>query len=103
MMNETLASAPKALASNLNSVFSSDAQPLLKSTLSHWSISNADDWVLDEDDSRTGNGHAQHNLAVSRRLAFNLLRGEKSAKIGIASKRKRGGWKTDFLLIVLSQ
>jgi len=58
---------------------------------------------MNEDDSRTGNGHTQDNLAVLRRLALNLLRREKSAKTGIAAKRIRAGWKTDHLLIVLSQ
>lgn len=58
---------------------------------------------MNEDDSRTGNGHAQDNLAVLRRLAFNTLRREKSAKTGIAAKRNRAGWETDYLLIVLSQ
>ncbi|MDE0071342.1 MAG: ISAs1 family transposase, partial [Caldilineaceae bacterium] len=52
---------------------------------------------------RIRQGHAQHNLAILRRLAPDLLCQEKSAKIGIAAKRKRAGWKTDYLLKVLSQ
>ena len=67
------------------------------------SIKNSVHRVLDEDDSRICQDHAQHNLAILRRLALDLLHREKSAKIGMAAKRKRAGWKTDYLLKVLSQ
>ena len=102
-MNEMLASAPKVSASHLNSVFSSDAGLFLTSPLSHWSIRNSVHRFLDEDDSRIRQGHAQHNMAVLLRLAFNLLRRRNSVQIGISAKRKRAGWKTDCLLKVLSQ
>ena len=98
-----LTSAPKASAPNLNSVFPSDAGLLLTSTLSHWSIENAVQWVLDEANSRIRHGHAQLNLAVLRRLAPDLLCREKSAKTGSAAKHKRAGWTTDNFLRKLSQ
>ncbi len=102
-MNEMPTSAPKALASDVNSIFSSDAKLLLTSTLSHRSTENSVFWLLDGDDSRTRHGHAQHNLAVLRRMAFNLLRRENSAQIGISAKRKRAGWKTGYRPRILSQ
>ncbi len=102
-MNEMPASAHKTFASDVNSIFSSDAKPLLTSTRSHRSIENPVYWVWDGDDGRTSQVHAQHNLAVLRRMAFNLLPNENSTKIGFAAKPKRAGRKTDYLLKVLSQ
>ena len=48
-------------------------------------------------------GHADQNLAVMRHLALNLLKQERSAKVGIKAKRKKAGWDFDYLLKVLSQ
>lgn len=58
---------------------------------------------MNVDDSHTGNGHAQDNLAVLHRLAFNTLRQKKSAKTGSPAKGKRSGWTTDNFLRTLSQ
>ena len=88
-MNEMPASTPKAFASDVNSISSSGAKLLRTSTRSHRSIENSVYWLLDGDDSRIRQVHAQHNLAVLRRIAFNPLPSENSAQIGIAAKRKR--------------
>ncbi len=102
-MNEMHTSAPKASASDLNSISSSDAKLLLTSTLSHRSIEIPVYWLLDGNEGRTRHGHAQHNLAVLRRMTFKLLPNENSTKIGSAAKPKQAGWKTDYLLKVLAQ
>lgn len=82
-----------------------NAKQLLDATRGHWGIENSVHWVLDiafrEDESRIRLGNAQHNLAIVRRMALNLLRHEKTAKVGIAAKRKLAGWNPNYLLKVL--
>lgn len=71
----------------------------------HWSVENNLHWMLDvqfqEDQSRVRTGHAAENLSRVRRLALNLLKQEKTCKKGIAIKRLKAGWDTDYLLKVL--
>lgn len=71
----------------------------------HWGIENSLHWVLDvqmgEDDSRARAGHAAENLATLRRLALNLLKGEKSRKRGIRGKQLNASWDHAYLLRLL--
>ena len=61
----------------------------------HWGIENSLHWVLDvafdEDRCRVRTGHADPNLAVARHCALNLLKQERTAKVGIKAKRKKAG------------
>ena len=84
-----------------------EAGRLLESARSHWTVENSAHWVLDvafrEDDSRVRVGNAAENFSTLRRMTLNMLKQEKSVKVGIAAKRKRAGWDTEYLLKVLSQ
>lgn len=84
-----------------------DAQALLDAVRGHWGIENSVHWVLDvtfgEDQCTVRKGNAAQNLSVIRRFALNMLKRETTSKGGIAAKRKRAGWDTDYLQDVLSQ
>ncbi len=78
----------------------------LATVRSHWAIENQLHWVLDvafrEDESRVRAGHAAENLAVLRHVALNLLRQERTATVGVATKRLMAGWADASLLQILA-
>lgn len=65
----------------------------------HWSIESMH-WVLDvifkEDQSRLRRGHGAQNMALVRRLAFNIIR-QGRGKMSIKTARKAAGWDPPFL------
>jgi predicted transposase YbfD/YdcC len=83
-----------------------DAKKLNRVIRSHWSIENSLHWVLDiafrEDDSRIRKDHGPENMTTLRHIALNLLKQDKSIKVGIKSKRKNAGWNERYLLKVLN-
>lgn len=83
-----------------------DAPKLLDSTRTHWGIENGLHWVLDiafrEDECRVRKGYGAQNLATLRHIAVNLLKQEKTAKVGVKTKRLRAGWDEGYLFKVLS-
>lgn len=84
----------------------SQAQRILSATRAHWGIENEVHWVLDvafrEDECRVRKGAGDQNLAVLRHMALNLLKQEKTAKIGTKAKRLKAGWDETYLYRVLA-
>jgi len=82
-----------------------NAQLLARGARSHWGIENSCHWVLDvafrEDECRVRKGHGPENLALLRHIALNLIREEKTAKVGVKNKRLKAGWDNRYLAKVL--
>ena len=83
-----------------------NAQRVLEGVRSHWAIENDLHWSLDvtfhEDLCRVRKQAGPENFAVLRHIALNLLKQEKSAKIGLKGKRLKSGWDEAYLLKVLA-
>lgn len=89
----------------ISSLDADDPQRLERAVRAHWAIENNLHWVLDiafdEDSNRTRKGHSAANLAVIRHIALNLIKAEKTSKVGIKIKRLKAGWDNDYLLRIL--
>ena len=88
------------------SSLAADAKELNRVIRRHWSIENSLHWVLDiafrEDESRIRKGHGPENMTTLRHIALNLLKQDRSIKVGIKSKRKNAGWSEPYLLKILN-
>jgi predicted transposase YbfD/YdcC len=82
-----------------------EVETLARAVRSHWGVENKVHWIMDvcfgEDLSRARAGHAAENLATLRRLALNLLKGEKTKKRGIKGKQLNASWDHAYLLRLL--
>ncbi|KWT85298.1 ISAs1 family transposase [Candidatus Magnetominusculus xianensis] len=78
-----------------------DSEDFSRAVRSHWTIENSLHWVLDvvfrEDYSRIRSGYAAENFSVARHIALNLLKLEKTAKIGVKNKRLKAGWSNNYM------
>lgn len=89
------------------SSLTNQAELLLTCSRTHWAIENALHWTLDvafrEDEARYRSGDGAENFALLRKLALNLLRQDRSVKIGAKGKRLRAALDPTYLLHLLDQ
>lgn len=82
-----------------------NARVIGDSVRSHWGIENSLHWVMDvtfhEDYARNRKDHSAANMATMRRFALNLIKQDKTTKGSIKVRRKRAGWKDEYLLTLL--
>lgn len=82
-----------------------DAKRFADSVRVHWGIENSLHWQLDmsfrEDESRMRNAHSAENFVVMRHVALNLLKNDKTVKLGVKNKRLRAGWDKNYLANLL--
>ncbi len=89
----------------ISSLDARDPKKLGHIVRAHWGVENNLHWVLDqafdEDSHRARAGHSASNMAVMRHIALNLIKTEKTAKVGVKTKRLKAGWDNDYLLKIL--
>jgi len=82
-----------------------DAKRFSEIVRSHWHIENKLHWQLDvafrEDHCKMRKDHAAENFSLVRKMALNLLKADRSEKLGVPNKRKLAGWSPEYLLKIL--
>ena len=73
-----------------------DAERMGAVVRGHWGVENGLHWSLDvaygEDQSRMREGNSAENFSILRRITLNLLKPDKTVKVGIKNKRLKAGW-----------
>lgn len=71
----------------------------------HWGVENRLHWVLDvtfgEDQCRLRSGNGPENMAVFRHIVLNLMRTTRT-RSSLKVRRKKAGWKPDYLGDILA-
>jgi len=61
------------------------------------------DIAFREDECRVRAGHGAQNFATLRHIALNLLRQDRTTKLGVKAKRLKAGWDEPYLHRILGQ
>jgi len=73
-----------------------DAERMGTVVRGHWGVENGLHWCLDvaygEDQARMREGNSAENFSILRRITLNLLKPDKTVKVGIKNKRLKAGW-----------
>jgi predicted transposase YbfD/YdcC len=73
-----------------------DAERMGAVVRGHWGVENGLHWSLDvaygEDQARMREGNSAENFSILRRITLNLLKPDKTVKVGIKNKRLKAGW-----------
>lgn len=90
----------------ISSIQAVNARKMAESIRGHWGIENRLHWQLDvsfgEDQRRVRKDHGPENFSRLCRMSLNLLKSDKSLKVGIKAKRLRAGWDEPYLLKLLT-
>ena len=81
------------------------ARQFLDYVRGHWGVENNLHWQLDvsfaEEQRPVRVGHGAENFSRLNRIALNLLKNEKTSKVGIAIRRQNCAWDDEYLLKIL--
>ena len=90
----------------ISSLPGTNADQMAEAVRGHWAVENKLHWQLDvsfrEDERRIRKGHGAENYSRLCRLALNLLKRDKTVKIGVHGKRLKAGWDEHYLLRLLT-
>jgi predicted transposase YbfD/YdcC len=83
-----------------------DPAVLVRAIRRHWSIENGLHGVLDvtfrEDDSRVRDRTAARNFALVRKIALNLVAGDRSTRTSLRGRRKKAAWNDNYMLQIIT-
>ncbi|MCF6204672.1 MAG: hypothetical protein L3J59_13555 [Methylococcaceae bacterium] len=79
----------------ISSLYADNSKKLEHTICAYWAVEKNLHWVLDmtfdEDSNQTRQGYSASNLVVIRHIAFNLIKKEKTSKVGVKTKRLKAG------------